>query len=82
MDPAKLSVMRAALVVSVAYAAIWEAGQLLFALAEPLDCLVDWLAVTLGAFAAASAWARVGHRMALSLAILGALLFAGIRQRR
>lgn len=77
-----LGAWRGALVVAVGYAILWEGGQLIFAGADPVDCLVDAGAVALGALVAAGAWRRHGLAVGGALALLAAIGIAGVRRRR
>lgn len=73
---------RPVLMVVLAYGLLWEGGQLLLAGGGLADGLLDWAAVTLGAFAGRAAWDRRGRRMAAAIAVLVVVLVAGISKRR
>lgn len=73
---------RPALIVSLAYGLLWEGGQLLFAGADPVDCVLDWLAVSIGAWAAIAAWRGDGRRLVVTLATGVAILWTGVRKRK
>lgn len=73
---------RPVLAVTLVYGLIWEGGQWLLAGAGLADGVLDWAAVTLGALAGRAAWDRQGRRMAAALAVIAAVLWAGVRRRR
>lgn len=73
---------RPVLAVALAYGMIWEGGQWLLAGGGLADGVVDWVAVTLGAVAGRAAWDRRGRRMGAALAVLAAVMWAGVRRRR
>ena len=79
---ASLLIRRPVLTVSLAYALIWEGGQLALAGAGLADSLLDWVAVTLGAWAAMAAWRGRGRRVVALLAAAVAVMWAGVRRRK
>ena len=79
---ASLLTRRPVLAVSLAYGLIWEGGQLALAGAGLADSVLDWAAVTLGAWAGVAAWRGKGNRLAALLAAAAAVIWVGVRRRK
>lgn len=78
---ASFGAWRAALWASLLYLVFWEGGQLLLAGAEMSDSLLDALAVSLGAVAAAAAWRQCRATLLAAIAIFSVVGIRGIRRR-
>lgn len=77
-----VGVWRAAGIISLLYALLWEGTQIALYGATWADSLTDAAAVSLGAIAAAAAWRNRGGCVALALAALTAMGVRGVRARK
>lgn len=80
-----------AAMLSVAYLVGWEGGQLVgaawdlsVAITTPLlwDCVLDWIAVTLGAVTAAAIWQHRRRIIGVTVAATVIILTAGLGRRK
>lgn len=76
-----LGVWRGAAFICAAYALVWEGTQIAFFGSSWSDSFIDTLAVSCGAVVAAGAWRNKGVAVAVSLALMGAVGWSGVKKR-
>lgn len=72
---------RAVAFICASYAVVWEGTQIALHGSSWSDSFIDTLAVSCGAVVAAGAWRNKGVAVAVSLALMGAVGWSGVKKR-